>query len=352
MPEIASMTPKTAIPTCRQAHSGSHPVQLAAGAVPDQARFERDVHEGLSQRPKSLSSMYFYDERGGALFRRIMDLPEYYLTRAEREILSFHGRSIVSAFHGSECDVVDLGAGDGVKTRILLEHLRAARADVRYVPIDLSEAAVKTALEACQRELPWLKAEGVVAEYGQGIRWLAERDAARQRLVLLLGSNIGNLRDDEARGFFTALRASLRRGDHVLVGFDLLKDVHWLQQAYDDAAGVTAEFNLNLLRRINRELCANFELAAFRHLAVFSPTRRAMESYLLSRREQTVQVAGRSYEFKAWEPIHTEISRKYRTNEVTAFAQQAGLTEVGHFFDERRLFADALWRVDDDTGGT
>jgi dimethylhistidine N-methyltransferase len=311
----------------------------------DFRRFERDVHDGLARVPKALPSLYFYDARGSDLFRRIMDLPEYYLTRAEREVLERHGRVIAELLAGRQCDVVDLGAGDGAKTRILLGHLARAGSDVRYLPVDVSDGALATVLDACAAELPWLPTEGVVAEYEAGIRWLSRRDANRSRLVLFLGSNVGNLDDVNARGFFSSLYEALLPGDHVLVSFDLVKDVRVMQPAYDDASGVTAEFNLNLLRRINRELGANFDENAFRHYATFSPSRRAMESYLLSCKAQKVRVGRREYAFEAWEPLHTEISRKYYESDVRGFAEDVGFVEVGHFFDERRLFVDALWRV-------
>jgi len=312
----------------------------------DFRRFERDVHEGLGRTPKSLPSLYFYDARGSELFRRIMDLPEYYLTRAERNVLERHGAEIAAPFAGKPCDVVDLGAGDGAKTRILLGHLARAGSDVRYVPVDVSEGALATVLDACAVELPWLATAGVVAEYEAGIRWLSRSDAQRSRLVLFLGSNVGNLDDVMARGFFGSLHEALLPGDHVLVGFDLVKDIGVLQAAYDDSSGVTAEFNVNLLRRINRELGGNFDLGAFHHYATFAPARRAMESYLVSRKRQTVRVARRDYEFEAWEPLHTEISRKYYASDVVGFAEEASFVPVGLFFDEQRLFVDALWRVE------
>jgi dimethylhistidine N-methyltransferase len=315
------------------------------GAEDDHAAFERDVLHGLSETPKALPSLYFYDSRGSELFRKIMDLPEYYLTRSERQILEKDGARIALPFADRPCDIVDLGAGDGAKTRILLSHLARAGSELRYVPVDVSEGALATVLEACSVELPWLEAEGVVAEYGQGIRWLSERDRERSRLVLFLGSNVGNMDDERARGFFRSLHDALLPGDHVLVGFDLVKDTQILQPAYDDAAGVTAQFNLNLLRRINRELGGNFDLGAFRHFATFSPVRRAMESYLLSIKRQTAHVAGREFTFEPWEELHTEISRKYRESDISAFAADAGFVEAGHYFDERRLFVDALWRV-------
>lgn len=326
-------------------------VYVTTSAESELERFEREVHRGLGLDPKMLSSMYFYDDHGSELFRRIMQLPEYYLTRTEMEILERNGRAIVAPVLGADCDIVDLGAGDALKTRILLDHFRAAGADVRYAPVDVSEYALRTALKSCREHLPWLSARGVVAEYAQGIAWLAEHDPARRRFVLALGSNIGNLQAAAARQFFQSLQAALRPGDYVLVGFDLVKDVQLLQRAYDDSAGVTEQFNLGLLRRINRELGGDFDLKAFRHFATYSPKLRAMESYLLSLRKQSVQLAGKCYQFEAWEPIQTEISCKYRPSDVSAFAREAGFAEVQHFFDERRWFLDALWQVPDVDGG-
>jgi uncharacterized SAM-dependent methyltransferase len=169
--------------------------------------------------------------------------------------------------------------------------------------------------------------------------------------VLLLGSNIGNFARGPARRFFRALRGALRPGDHVLVGFDLIKDVELLQAAYDDSAGVTAEFNLNLLRRINRELDGDFRIGAFRHFAAFSPARGAMESHLLSTTAQSIHVAGRRFELEPWEAIRTEISCKYRISEVSAFARDAGFVEVAHYLDERGFFVDALFGVAPDVAG-
>jgi dimethylhistidine N-methyltransferase len=320
-------------------------VRLSATLEPDRARFERDVLAGLARPLKTLSSMYLYDDRGSELFRRIMDLPEYYVTRVEREILERHAPSIAAPLRDGPLDVIDLGAGDGLKTRILLEQFRALGRHVRYLPIDVSEHALRTVLAATRAEQPWLGASGILAEYDQGIRWLSQRDPSRRRLVLLLGSNIGNLAAGEARRFFRRLRRSLRPGDHALIGFDLQKDVDVLQRAYDDSAGVTAEFNLNLLRRINRELAGDFELSGFRHYATYSPARAAMESYLLSQHEQRVRVAGQVFAFEAFEPIRTEISCKYRPTAVRGFARDAGFEEAGLYFDERRYFVDALWSV-------
>lgn len=309
--------------------------------------FAEDVRRGLSGSPKCLPSMYFYDARGSDLFRRIMELPEYYLTSVEREILERNSRRIALCVGPIACDVVDLGAGNGEKTALVLDALSRVGASVGYVPVDISERALAEALGTCATEFPGLPANGIAAEYGQAVRWLVESDSERRRLVLLLGSNIGNLPDPVALGFLRDLRRALVPGDHVLVGFDLMKDVRLLQSAYDDGQGVTAEFNLNLLRRINRELGGTFDPSQFAHVATFSARERAMNSYLMSTVAQTVEVGGEQFAFGAWEAIQTEMSRKYLRSEVARFADQAGFVRVCELVDDREWFLDALWRVDD-----
>jgi len=330
----------------------SNIVRVDPQAEPERIRFERDVCRGLGRTPKALSSMYFYDARGSELFRRIMELPEYYVTGVEREIVEQHGARIVAPLLDADCEVIDLGAGDGLKARILLQHFRTASGAVRYLPVDVSVDSLRTVLAVTHKQQPWLPSQGIVADYAGAIRWLGEHDPWRRRLVLLLGSNIGNLARAPARRFFRSLRRALRPGDHVLVGFDLVKDVDVLQAAYDDSAGVTAEFNLNLLRRINRELDGDFRLDRFRHFAAFSPLHGAMESYLVSTTEQSVRVAGQRFHFEPWEAIRTEMSCKYRIAEVSAFASDAGFVEVEHYFDERRFFVDALFAVPPDAAGS
>lgn len=333
--------------------SGEPSIVYASAPAEPLARFRRDVLRGLARRPKAVPSVHFYDARGSELFRRIMGLPEYYVTRVELEILERYSQQMVAPLLRSDLglDVVDLGAGDATKTRTLLQHARAAADRVRFLPIDVSAHALQAALAACHEQLPWLTAQGVVAQYAEGLAWITRRDPGRRRLVLMLGSNVGNMNRGQTRQFFRALRKALLPGDHVLVGFDMLKDIEVLQRAYDDSSGVTAAFNANLLRRINRELDGSFDLDAFRHYATFSPARRAMESYLLSTRRQTVQVAGRAYAFELLEPVRTEVSCKYRKAEISAFAQRAGFSEVAHFTDARAFFVDALWKVEDEPRG-
>jgi L-histidine Nalpha-methyltransferase len=327
-----------------RARARASPAARLAAPGPD--LFLRDVLAGLGSQPKSLPSRYFYDPRGSRIFQWITNLPDYYLTGAEREILEQHREEIAAPLARRRCTVVDLGAGDGHKTRLLLERLRQRCPSVTYAPLDVSEAALEEATERVRGELPGVKLLPVLAEYGDGLRRLSVRQPEGVKLVLFLGSSIGNLERDQARGFLRELRGALRPGDHVLVGFDLVKRLDALQRAYDDPQGVTALFNLNLLARINRELGADFDLSAFRHRATWDPRRPAMESWLESTRRQTVHLAGHAIDLGHRERIHTEISCKYRDADVADFASEAGFAEVGLFHDARRWFADALWRVD------
>ncbi|HUL60060.1 MAG TPA: L-histidine N(alpha)-methyltransferase [Anaeromyxobacteraceae bacterium] len=318
------------------------PAGQAAPAVRDP--FLRDVLAGLSRRPRAIPSRWFYDARGSRLFQWITRLPEYYLTRVELEILQRHGDRIAAPFAGARCTVVDLGAGDGHKTRAVLERLLRG-GPVTYAPIDLSPAAVEEAASSVRAALPEVEVVPLCAEYTAGLRALGASPRSGALLVLFLGSSIGNLERPAAGAFLRALRHRLRPGDHALVGFDLVKDVPLLRAAYDDAQGVTAAFNLNLLARIDRELGADFDPGAFQHRATFDPRRPAMESWLVSRRRQRVTVAGHAFAFEAGEAIHTEISCKYREADVAAFAREAGFEELDLLCDERRWFCDALWRA-------
>ena len=273
-----------------------------------------------------------------------MKLEAYYPTRIEHEILATHAQEITAPLGGDTCTVVDLGAGDGTKTRLLVAPLHGRCVRTAYAPIDISATALGDVSARMSSLFPRLRISPVQAEYFDGLRALHRPDSGTL-LVLFLGSNIGNLEAPEAIGFLRAMRAALRPGDHVLVGFDLVKDLPVLHAAYDDDTGVTAAFNLNLLARINRELDGDFDLGAFEHVATFDPARPAMESWLRSRRRQRARVAGHSFQFQVGERIHTEISCKYREADIDAFAAAAGFEEIGRFRDRRGWFVDALWRV-------
>ncbi len=305
-----------------------------------------EVLVGLSSEPKRLPSRFFYDDEGSRLFAKIMRLEEYYLTDCEHGILEASGPQILACMEGQAFNLVDLGAGDGAKTMLLLRHLAEIGADVTYVPIDISEGAMKGLVGTIREELPMIRTEGIVAEYHRGLQWLVRQRSDRANLVLFLGSNVGNFDKAQARGFLGRIWASLRARDRVLVGFDLKKDIEKLLAAYNDREGVTSAFNLNLLERINRELGADFRTDRFRHFGTYDVTSGAMKSFLVSLDPQEVRVDSldRSFHFKAWEPIHTEYSYKYLRSDLDSLAHDSGFVVEQRFEDEKGWFADDLWR--------
>ena len=310
--------------------------------------FAEDVLNGLSATPKSLSSKYFYDDEGSRLFQKIMELPEYYLTRAEFEIFSTRTQEIYEAFTESSgaFDLIELGAGDGRKTAVLIDYFLKQKAEFTYSPIDISQEAVDSLTEKFHAPFPDLKINAKTGDYFRILETL-KTESARPKILLFLGSNIGNFSREQAIGFFRNLREAMNERDLLFVGFDLQKDPRVILAAYDDAAGVTAEFNLNLLRRINREMGANFDLTKFSHYAIYRPTECAARSFLISREEQsvTIETLDRSFHFKQWEPIFMEISQKYDTEMIEDFAKKSGFQVKRNFFDEKRYFVDSLWKT-------
>src|SRR5688572_18603030 len=264
--------------------------RLTAGAADD---FADDVRRGLTARPKRLPPKYFYDELGSRLFDAICLLPEYYLTRAEGEIFERHAREIVAAARrgAGRVTLFELGSGSAAKTRRIIEALLAGQETLTYVPVDISPAALEASAHALLGDYAGLSVTAYAADYDSALPRLGEsfEDGARA-LVLFLGSNVGNFDRAEARDFLRRVRAALRAGDLLLLGADLKKDAAVLEAAYDDALGVTAAFNLNLLARINRELGADFDLRHFRHVALYDAREGRVEMHLESAREQTVRV--------------------------------------------------------------
>ena len=314
--------------------------------------FANDVLLGLFESPKSLPSRYFYDEEGNRLFQKIMDLPEYYLANCEMEIFHARRRQIADHLEDAPFNLVELGAGDGTKTTVLLEEFTSRNLDFRYVPIDICREAVRDLVEHCGHTLPQMKTEGLVSEYFDGLHWLSGIDGGRN-VVLFLGSNIGNFTDSKKRVFLHSLWNSLNDGDFLLMGFDLKKDIGLLTGAYNDPGGVTAEFNLNLLRRINRELAADFDTNSFEHYATYNVFSGAMESYLVSRKEQvvTIEDLGQVFSFQPWEPIHTEVSRKFLESDIGILAGATGYKVVEQFLDRRGWYVNSLWQVVKTSGG-
>jgi L-histidine N-alpha-methyltransferase len=310
------------------------------------------VADGFAQTPKTLSSKYFYDAAGSRLFQQIMALPEYYPTRTELAIFQTQGAAIVQALRagtvsGQPLAVVELGAGDGLKTKILLRELLAEpTASFTYVPVDISPSALDELVTSLRQELPTLPTEPLAAEYTDALTILGQRPEAKA--VLFLGSNIGNFPPAEQQAFLQSLAAPLTPADRLLVGFDLRKDPRRIRAAYDDAQGVTAEFNLNLLRRFNTELGADFELEQWQHYPDYEPSTGAMRSWLVSRRAQTVHVGalgGQAFEFAAWEAIHTENSFKFTLPQIEQLAAAVGLRVVEVFQDADQDFADVVLAV-------
>jgi L-histidine Nalpha-methyltransferase len=310
-------------------------------------QFRKDVAEGLSRQPKQLSSMYFYDSAGSRLFKQIMDLPEYYLTRCEHDIFKNQGEEIAGHIQGHDhFHLIDLGAGDALKTRILLKQLAGNAARFDYIPVDISANAMQELLQTLQQELPEVPVQALASEYFTALDWLQKNKTGR-KVVLFLGSNIGNFDKNAALNFLKAIRYALQPGDKFLVGFDLRKDPLTIRQAYDDAAGITAAFNLNLLERMNRELGADFNLAGFKHYTDYDPIAGVMKSYLISTCDQTVNLEAlqQSFHFNAWEPVHTENSFKYSTAEITEMAESSNFEIETIFTDSRQCFADVLFSV-------
>jgi dimethylhistidine N-methyltransferase len=313
----------------------------------DLRAFAEEVLVGLSEHPKRLPSRFFYDDEGSRLFKQICDLDEYYPTRLERGILEDSASRILDAVADAPLDLVDLGAGDGHKTAPLIEGLLGRDADVRYVPIDISEGAMADAVDIIGRRFPSLEISGLVSEYFEGLSWLS-RQTDRKTLVLFLGSNIGNFDKPRARAFLRRLWNALNPDDYLLIGFDLKKDIERLLAAYNDREGVTARFNLNLLERVNRELGGDFDLSRWRHYGTYNVFTGAMESYLVSLEAQRVRIDAVAHEFvfAPWEPIFTEYSYKYLESDIDALAHSAHFTTDRKFHDPQGWFCDALWRVE------
>lgn len=299
---------------------------------PDAARFRREVLRGLRREPKELPCKYFYDERGSRLFEEICELEEYYLTRTELAIIRRHVAAMAACL-GPGCCLIEFGSGSSRKTRLLLDHMEAPAA---YLPLDISETALEASARALAAEHPGLNVLSVCADFTHPFD-LPELPAAR-RAVYFPGSTIGNFGPPEAGRLLRRIRRLCGRGGGLLIGYDLKKDTAVLEAAYNDRRGVTAEFNLNLLRHINRELGADFALDAFRHLAFYNAEQGRIEMHLVSTRPQTVRIGRARIDLAEGERIRTEYSYKYAVEEFSALAATAGLEPRQTWTDPARLF--------------
>ena len=303
--------------------------------VDDRAEFKDAVLVGLSRRPRAIPAKYLYDARGSALFDAICELPEYYLTRVETDILRKRADDI-SVLAGPDCALVEFGSGSSVKSRLLIEAMRDLAA---YVPIDISRHHLDATAAGLRRDYPSLRVEPICADYMNLAVLPTDLASTRRLLGFFPGSTIGNLEPAEATGFLRRARGLLGSGGALVLGIDLKKDPQRLHDAYNDAAGVTAEFILNLLRRMNRELDADFDLAGFEHEAFYNAAEGRIEIYIKSLRSQVATVAGRKFEFGVGERIHSEYSYKYDDAGIAALARSAGFRIARTWTDDARLFA-------------
>jgi len=299
-----------------------------------------DALSGLLRSPKRLPSKYFYDARGSELFERICEQPEYYPTRTEIAIMRDHVGEIAAAL-GPDVRLVEYGSGSGLKTRLLLRNLESP---VAYVPVEISRSALAESVAKLEREFPRIEMLPVCADFTQPIKLPRAARAPRQTVVYFPGSTLGNFAPDDALRLLREMRNEAGQGGGalpggILIGIDLDKESAVLEAAYNDAAGVTAEFTLNLLVRMNHELGADFDLGAFRHRARWHPLAGRIETHIVSRREQDVHIDGRAFHFGAGEAMRVELSCKYTLEGFARFAARAGLRVAGVWTDPARQFS-------------
>lgn len=306
--------------------------------------FLHDVLAGLNAMPKTLQSKYFYDEAGDILFQKIMSSPEYYLTNCEMEIFSTQTQTLAKAIKNGfdSFDLVELGAGDASKSVHLINELSEQNVSFTYMPIDISSHVIELLEENLPKQVQHLQIKGLKGEYFEMLE-KATQISSKRKAVLFMGANIGNMPASDAITFCKKLRALLNKEDLLLIGFDLKKHPKIIRQAYHDANGYTRDFNLNLLKRINKELGANFNIDAFEHYPSYDPATGSCKSYLISLKKQNVTIANNIINFDEHEYISMEISQKYNLQETENMAKQTGFKPVKHFFDKKKWFVDSIW---------
>ena len=308
-------------------------------------QFAEDVRLGLSKRIKELPSKYFYDEKGSQLFQEITNLPEYYLTKCEKEILQNCSSNIGARVGHKNINVYDLGPGDGTKTLLLLNGI-AKGIVTKYLPVDICADYLKSAISAIQKHDDTINCKPILTDYFN-IKRFVDSSEDVSKLFVFLGANIGNFDSDSCQDFIRSVRECLQPGDKFLIGFDLKKDIPVLNKAYNDNRGVTKKFNLNLLNRINRELGANFDEESFFHYGPYNPCKSSMESYLISTKYQEVYIESldESFSFKPYEAIFVERSKKYDLEEIAELALANGMMVEENFTDNEKNFCNSLWKV-------
>lgn len=305
-----------------------------------------EVLKGLKASKKQISSKYFYDGEGSRIFQDIMQMPEYYPTGCEAEIFETHKHRIGSLFCNdcSRIDLVELGAGDGKKTRILIRSLLDEQVNFRYIPVDISEEAVVQLEDSMRQQFPELSMETRIGDYFHMIENLS-REYPNRKVLMFLGSNLGNFNREQSISFLSKLNLAMSDDDLFFIGLDLKKDPEVIRNAYDDPHGHTRDFNLNLLKRMNRELGADFNPDHFLHAPYYDPETGTAKSYLVSTRDQSVRLTDvdDTIHFRKWETIYTEMSQKYDMEMIHDLANASGFRVVKNLFDRREYFVNSLW---------
>ena len=307
------------------------------------SEFAIDVDMGFSDEKKYLSSKYFYDDKGSYLFQKIMELPEYYLTRAELNIFETKSLEILKKINSDNLDIIELGAGDGLKTIEFLKHLLEADTTLTYHPIDISQEAINQLTKKVIANLPALNIKPLVGDYFKELHDIPPSDA--KKIVLFLGANIGNYRHAKAVSLLKLIKDNIRQGDMLLIGIDIKKSPNLVANAYNDAQGITKAFNLNLLTRINTELGGDINIDNFDFYSHYDPQTGNVESYMVSLEKQEVYLKAceKTYQFAKNELIFTELSKKYDEQEIEELAAHAGFKCIAQFHDENDYFADCLF---------
>jgi len=310
------------------------------------SQFAEDVEKGLSAPLKSIPSKYFYDAKGDALFQKIMHLPEYYVTASEFEILKYQSPEVIRRADFKEpVQLIELGAGDGLKTKLLLKEMMDLGIDFTYYPIDISKNVLRVLEKGLKYELGLeLKIVPIEGDYFEALQSEHFQGNDKQKFILFMGSTIGNFDRDSGNRFLYNLSVLMKPKDLLMVGFDLKKNPKIIADAYNDAQGITRDFNLNLLTRINTELDADFDVNSFSHYPLYDPEEGLAKSYLISNKKQSVFIGalGRFFDFDAGEYIHTEISRKFSETDIEKASSYAGLKIKDSFYDSKHYFTDVL----------
>lgn len=311
---------------------------------PVRQKFRQEIIDGLLSTPKRMNSKYFYDAEGDRIFQQIMAMPEYYPTKSEMEIFMDQSGSILNVIEDikSGFDLIELGAGDATKSKYLLKNLFEKEIDFTYVPIDISQNIIAYLNHDLTSAFPRIKLKGIAGEYFEMLKEHNE-NSFKRKFILFLGSNLGNMSAEASLEFCQQLRSLISVGDLVLMGIDLKKDPNIILDAYNDKTGITKNFNLNLLRRVNRELDGNFDIEKFYHFPTYDPLTGECRSYLLSSEKQEISIGKQLILFKKDEPIFMEISRKFNIDDVENLAKASGFSLQKNFYDKKNYFVDSLW---------